>query len=269
MTRALLLLLALAACSRIPSPPARADAAQQLTLAAGWTGEIIDAAPFSLQVFYPASLQKAATLTVYIEGDGLAWVGSSTISADPTPVNPLALKLALKDPGPAAYLARPCQFVTGVRAAACASKYWTSHRFASDVIASSNAAIEVLKAKFGAVSLRLVGYSGGGAVAALVAAGRHDVVGLITVAGNLDHRAWTTAHHLNPLTGSLNPPDFAASLASIPQTHFIGGKDKVVGEFVARSYANSLPREARPRLVVIPDFDHHCCWAAQWPLDAR
>jgi hypothetical protein len=44
-------------------------------------------------------------------------------------------------------------------------------------------------------------------VASLVAARRHDVVRLVTVAGNLDHLAWTTLHGVSPLTGSLNPAD--------------------------------------------------------------
>lgn len=231
-----------------------------------WTGERIEAAPFALQVFYPASLATAPTLSIYIEGDGLAWVGSSSVSTDPTPLNPLALKLALKDAGPAAYLARPCQYVLREDPVGCESKFWTSHRFAEEVVAASDAAVEVLKQRFHAQHLRLVGFSGGGAVAALVAARRQDVTELITIAGNLDHRAWTDGHHLSPLAGSLNPADFSASLARLPQTHFIGGKDQTVGEAVARAYARRFPPAQRPRLVVMPDFDHHCCWVEAWPL---
>lgn len=34
------------------------------------------------------------TLRVYIEGDGLAWISKTEQSLDPTPLNPLALRLA-------------------------------------------------------------------------------------------------------------------------------------------------------------------------------
>lgn len=46
-------------------------------------------------------------LRVYIEGDRHAWLSRTRLCADPTPHNPVALKLALADPapGPLLYLA--------------------------------------------------------------------------------------------------------------------------------------------------------------------
>jgi len=55
-------------------------------------------------------------------------------------------------------------------------------RFAPEVINSFSRAIDTLKEKSGAKYVELVGYSGGGAIAVLVAAGRSDVVGVRTVA---------------------------------------------------------------------------------------
>ncbi|GAB2181920.1 hypothetical protein DLREEDagrD3_21430 [Denitratisoma sp. agr-D3] len=51
--------------------------------------------------------------------------------------------------------------------------------------------------QLGARRLTLVGYSGG--AAALLAARCSDVVRLVTIAGNLDHRAWTRYHHITTL----------------------------------------------------------------------
>jgi hypothetical protein len=49
-------------------------------------------------------------LTVYIEGDGFAWLSRSQASYDPSPLNPVGLELALRHPlGESAYLARTCQ----------------------------------------------------------------------------------------------------------------------------------------------------------------
>ncbi|MBU6498935.1 MAG: alpha/beta hydrolase [Rhodospirillales bacterium] len=267
---ALVVLLLLAGCVAVPSLAQRRAHADALAARAGWRREMIAADPFTLAAYVPATRRRAATLTVYLEGDGLAWIDPSTPSADPTPTDPLALRLALRDPSAAAYLARPCQFVGPGERRACSAKYWTSHRFAPEVIRATSQAVDRLKQRFNARRVILVGYSGGGAVAALVAAGRRDVSRLITVAGDLETRVWTQEHEASPLTGSLNPADAWRELRDIPQTHFVGGKDDVVGEAVARAYAARFRTGPAPEIVVLAGFDHHCCWEEAWPaLRAR
>lgn len=232
----------------------------------GWQRLNLDARRFVLAAFVPPQLKQTDTLTIYLEGDGLAWIDGSSPSFDPTPLEPLALRLALRDSaGGVAYLARPCQYVTGAERRGCETRFWTSHRFSSDVVSATNLAVDQLKARFGAQRLVLVGYSGGGAVAALVAAERRDVARLVTIAGNLDHRAWTSEHGLSPLSGSHNAADAWQGLTGIAQTHYVGGKDLNVGESVARAYAARFPFDKRPTIIVVPEFDHHCCWEARWP----
>ncbi|MBD3796273.1 MAG: hypothetical protein IE887_00755 [Campylobacterales bacterium] len=49
---------------------------------------------------------------VYIEGDGIVYKTRYLISEDPTPIDPLGLKLMLSDPSDCkAYIARPCQYI--------------------------------------------------------------------------------------------------------------------------------------------------------------
>lgn len=255
----------LVACSTVDLDQRRAAAAR-VAADAGWHRLNLDARTFMLAAFVPPDLRQADTLSIYIEGDGLAWIDAATPSFDPTPLDPLALRLALRDPaGAAVYLARPCQYVAGAERRGCEAKYWTGHRFSPEVIDATSLAVDSLKGRFGAHRLVLVGYSGGGAVAALIAAGRRDVARLVTIAGNLDHRAWTSEYRLAPLSGSLNPADAWQALAGIPQTHYVGGKDRSVGESVARAYAARFPPDKRPPVIVVPDFDHHCCWADRWP----
>jgi hypothetical protein len=261
----LLLVIFLIGCTSNAPEERREQSTKQAT-DAGWQSVILETDSFHLAAFLPLYLLHTDILTIYIEGDGMAWVNRSTPSSNPTPRDPLALKLALSDPDKTAvYLARPCQYVVGKDQTHCAQKYWTDSRFASEVIAASDQAVSQLKSRFQAKQIRLVGYSGGGAVAALVAAQRDDVEMLVTVAGNLDTVFWIKTNHLSPLTGSLNPADAWRNLQSIKQRHYVGGQDQVMGESIARSYAVRFDTMHKPPITVIPDFDHHCCWVKRWP----
>lgn len=261
----LALYMLLSACANIPSPVERRALADSLAHERSWHGEMFKSDNFDLLAYLPPYQSKTDRLTIYIEGDGYAWISGSQPSTDPTPRDPLALRLALAQPeGTAIYLARPCQYVNA-EAKPCSSRYWTEMRFAPEVIAATNGAIDSLKSRFGASQLTLVGYSGGGAVAALVAARRGDVTGLVTVAGNLDHRAWTRHHRVLPLSGSMNPADETNRLQGIRQWHFVGGQDKNITSDLVQGYANRYLEPIRPIVQIEPEFDHRCCWAEQWP----
>jgi dienelactone hydrolase len=122
-----------------------------------------------------------------------------------------------------------------------------------------------LKEESGARRLVLVGYSGGGAIAVLLAARRSDVSEIITVAADLDLDYWIHRDSLSPLTGSLDPANVAVQVQKIPQVHFTGSGDRVVGTDVARAYLSHLPPGAPVRLIEVPGFTHDCCWARDWP----
>ncbi|TNF97796.1 MAG: alpha/beta hydrolase [Gammaproteobacteria bacterium] len=252
-------------CVSAPSHESRVQHAEHLTSAANWQKLSLPTSDFVLMTYLPQKSHKADTLTIYLEGDGLAWVTRSTPSTDPTPKKPIGLELALQHPNDnVAYLARPCQFVTGDDKRGCSKTVWTDGRFSEQVIRASNEAIDMLKEHFGSQYLRLIGFSGGGAVAVLAASQRSDVSQLITVAGNLDHQAWTAMHRVTPLTNSLNPADVWQSVVHIPQLHFIGEKDFIVSRKVAESYQSKFPEEQKPELKIISEMSHSCCWAEQW-----
>lgn len=261
----LFLLAALVTACAGTAPEQRRAQAAKLAIDAGWQRITLDAGMFALAAFLPQDLYQTKTLTIYIEGDGLAWVSSSTPSFDPTPNNPLALKLALSDHiDTAVYLARPCQYVEGDDRRGCEQKYWTSHRFAPEVIEASNIAVSQLKKRYAADKLRIIGYSGGGAVAALIAARRADVKQLITIAGNLDHAVWTKQHRLSPLYGSLNPADAWQQLQDVPQQHYVGELDTNINASVAQAFVSRFTADKQPIITMMPGFDHHCCWESLW-----
>jgi predicted esterase len=208
----------------------------------------------------------AQTVVVYLEGDGHAWLNSRTPSTDPTPYEPIALKLALQDPAPAvAYLGRACQYTNTAISRNCHSSAWLSHRYSQEVISSTNEALDQIKRKFNAKSLILIGYSGGATIAALGASQRQDVSQIITVAGNLDTAAWVLFHRLSPLSGSLNPADDSQKMSQFPQIHFMGEADDVVPPSLTKNYASKVGTSASIKLVNLPGYDHQCCWVDTWP----
>jgi dienelactone hydrolase len=262
---AVLLAALLTACAALPTFEERRTHADALAAVHGWQASAISGGKFNLVAYAPRRYEHNVNLAIYIEGDGFAWVSPALPSTDPTPRDPLALRLALAHPqGNAVYLARPCQYVDALRTG-CAKRYWMESRFAVAVVTATSEAIDVLKQRFGAERLTLVGYSGGGAVAALLATQRSDVERLVTVAGNLDHRAWTAHHRVAPLSASLNPVDGPNRLATVRQIHFIGELDRVIPPALTRGLPAEFLGPQSRNLHLIPAYDHVCCWAQDWP----
>lgn len=172
-----------------------------------------------------ASWQKItnpkAPLRIYVEGDGYAFDKYGNPTDDPTPKSTLVRELAFNDPNPnVAYVARPCQFVkTGL----CTQKAWSTGRFSQEAV---QALYEASKAMAGGREIIYIGYSGGALLTGLVIQEYSDlkVKKWITLAGLLDHKAWSDYMHLYPLSHSLNLTKFP----DIPQIHFIGDRDNII-----------------------------------------
>ena len=251
----------LAACSGLNT---RHERGPETAERAQWQWQTIKAGVFTFATASSAH-RTGRILTVYIEGDGFAYSAPDTPAMDPTPITPMSLELATRHPGsgPVAYLARPCQFVER-DAKTCPNIYWTTGRYAPEVINSMSDAVDQLKANAQAAEVILVGYSGGGAVAALLAEHRKDVVGLVTIAANLDVAEWTTLKHLTPLAGSLDPATDTSALAALRQVHFHGTKDETVPAAVTESFMSKLPKETPATSVSVADQTHQCCWPDIW-----
>lgn len=260
----LLIVIPLLAACAVATPEERRDHADRLGGDAALAPLTIRTTDFDLHARLRAQ-PGSELLVIYIEGDGFAWKRMNERSADPTPLNPVALALAARDASPSvAWLARPCQFTGGETARGCHSDLWTSARYGERAIAASDEAIGILKRKAGADRIALVGYSGGGAVVALIAMRRSDVLWLKTVAAPLDTAAFTAHHKAAPLAASLNPADRAAALATLPQIHYAGAKDKVVPPSVSRSFLARMGETHCTRLRELPGISHGEGWEEAW-----
>ncbi len=199
------------------------------------------------------------TLTIYIEGDGAAWSTRYHPPRDPTPQKPVALALAAADPSPAVvYLGRPCQYLDERALANCSPIWWTTHRFSTEVLTAYEQALDTLKAQSSATKLRLVGYSGGGVIATLLAIRRRDVASLITVASPLALGEWTRLQGISALNNSLDPLIETGSLP--PATHWIGMGDELVPVSVVETFAQKKGGTVRS----VKGYDHDCCWTNAW-----
>lgn len=263
-------LAVLVGCASAPTGLHRRAMADAVAAGQHWQKVEIEASPYTLTSYLPENPEGSGQiedniLTVYIEGDGFAWSSPSRISSDPTPIDPIGLRLALAHPvGKVAYLARPCQYVDIENNSACSADTWTSHRFSGVVVDSCDKALSILLQMTSSSRLRLVGYSGGGAIAVLVAAKRKDVEQLVTVAGNLDHAKWVRKHNISSLTGSFNPIDFWQQLVGTPQVHLVGGKDSNIDIDITRSFLSAFPVDNKPRIRIYNEFTHVGGWVRNW-----
>lgn len=207
------------------------------------------------------NLGTISHLRVYIEGDGRAWITPSQPSLDPTPGNDWFALLALNDPQPSAWLARPCQYI---RTAACQPRLWTDARFSAEVLKVMNQALDQLKQRFNSDSLELIGYSGGATLALLLASQRDDVTAVQSLAGNLSPRLWARHQKLSPLRNSLDPLDQRTRLSAVPQRHLVGTADSVVPAELAEQWRSQLGNPPCLEIVRIEGIDHEHGWREAW-----
>lgn len=242
--------------------------AQNIMAQSGMSENLWHAPLFSLYgAVHPQSADtspknRSDTLRIYIEGDGLAYMSRNRYSPDPTPTDPVALRLATADPSQdVIWLARPCQYHKGPH---CNRKYWTSHRFAPEVIATYDHVLNRIKAETGAQSFELVGFSGGAAIAVLLTAKRDDIANIRTAAGNIDNAALIAHHDVSPMPHSLNPGDAAAQIADIPQYHFVGVRDEIVPPAISTAYMRKAGDTGCIKQHIVPNSTHTDGWGNQW-----
>lgn len=244
------LLVIAAALASLAGCASQQEKLNELAQSSGARAEVIQTSHFPIQTLTPAGFIPGKRLTIYIEGDGRAWATSTQPSLDPSPHAFSVIKLALQG-HQGIYVARPCQFVMN---SDCDKSVWTNARFSQAAVDSVNDVISTLKARYKAAEIELIGYSGGAAVAVLIAAARDDVTQLQTIAGNVDPVAWVGLNGLSPLYGSLDPLTTPGRLPSVPQRHFVGVGDSIVPMALAEGFVRKI--SARCAEVVVLQGDH-------------
>jgi hypothetical protein len=197
-------------------------------------------------------------LRIYVDGDGSPWIYGSRISVDPTPSNPLLLKLMHDAEHPAAYLGRPCYFGSAT-SPGCSSRWWTFDRYSAPVVDSMCAAANAVAKARAADTVQLIGYSGGGAIVAAMIGCTDRLVSVVTVAANLDPARWASHHHYTPLNDVSLP---ATGPPGIPETHWQCRADTNVPPSVTDTYFAARPQARR---IIVDECSHLTGWEEYWP----
>lgn len=252
----LLLALIMSGCAK--------QTTEQVANQSGFSRQYIQTDKFAL-LSYQKVTQPKQPLNIYIEGDGRAWISRTRLSSDPSPRGGLVMSLAALDPSAnVIYLARPCQYSPDDLKTVCEKKYWSEARYANEIIQSMDQAVTKIKNRAQAEKINLIGYSGGAAIAILLAANRNDIASIRTIAGNLDLTAMQEHHNTTPLSDSLDPIKFASKINSIPQVHFNGKKDSVVPVIVAENFRKAANLPAK-NVITLDNNSHNRGWVEAWP----
>ncbi|MFK7866255.1 MAG: hypothetical protein AB8B77_02305 [Alphaproteobacteria bacterium] len=275
------LLFALGACSAFNFGADMAETSLEVRLeTARLIGKQAGLAPieFSSREFnsfgYIDIQDKNAPLMVYLEGDGIAYAANGLATSDPTPLDPVGLRLAALDKSPnRLWLARPCHYslqatgddlIAGTLPDDCESRYWTNARYSSSIIDTLEQAINETSIEHGLKDIHLIGYSGGGAVALLLADRLKNIASLRTIAGNLDPVGLGKHRGDFALSGSLDPTDIAVSIQHIPQLHYVGEDDDIIPDWIASSFIDNMNRIDCVKILQIEDADHVKGWTEFW-----
>lgn len=248
--------MALAGCTL-----ARQEHIDALASASGFERRIIKGGMFEHVVWLNQPARPGNTLHIYLEGDGSPWIRHTWVASDPTPERPLMLKLMQMDNVQSIYLGRPCYFGLANQPP-CEPRYWTGARYSETVVESLYRALNRVIEQTNSRTLVFMGHSGGGTLAMLLAERFPQTRAVVTLAGNLDIDRWTELHGYLPLRASLNPAKRAPLPVGIYQLHLAGARDRVVPPGIIEPVVTKQPGG---NLVIVPDYNHTCCWNVIWP----
>lgn len=241
----LLCLLSQSACAR-PAP------------SLAWTDKI-EGEGFTHALFATREPVAGRVVRVYLEGDGAPFDASGrVVSLDPRARSSLVMDLASVD-ATGVVVARPCYHRQDAR---CHPWFWTDGRYSEEVVASMAQVMQTLVNRYQLAELTIVGYSGGGVLAVLLADRLPAVTAVITIAANLDVEAWQQANDFSVMDGSLNPATVDVMRPELAQLHLFGRDDDQIRP---ENYSRYFAKHPRSRQLHVDGFNHACCWRDIWP----
>jgi hypothetical protein len=216
---------------------------------------------FNIVIYKNQSSYAGKRLHIYLDGDGSPWRrGGTVINEDPTPRQYLVLQLMSLDSSPAILIGRPCYHGLN-RDIHCHPLLWTHERYSEKVVSAISESLEIILKNNNISQVVLIGYSGGGTLAQLLAERIKQTCAVLTLAGNLDTAAWTQLHGYAALQGSMNPAQRSPLSKHILQLHYVGGSDQNIPSFLVKKYISG---KDRGEMRILEEVDHYNGWLAHW-----
>jgi pimeloyl-ACP methyl ester carboxylesterase len=249
-----------AAAAGCATPTSRAA---HLARVAGFEADLVTGSTFRHRIYRREARDAPGpgVLHVYIEGDGQPFLSPTTVALDPTPHDPLMLRLMALDPARSLYLGRPCYFDLS-HDLGCDPSFWTLRRFSPEVVDSLAAVLRSEMKRADAHEVELYGHSGGGTLAVLLAARVAGVTRVVTIGATLDTAAWCALHGYTPLLGSLNPAELGRLPNRARVLHLVGSRDTNTPPELVRAAAARTGAGGSVR--VVQGYTHNCCWQDSW-----
>ncbi|MDX1405868.1 MAG: hypothetical protein R3192_15085 [Woeseiaceae bacterium] len=258
MCRTRLAVAILAACLSVTAACVLRPAWLSLAIDGGLESAWLETSQFRHRIL--VNEVRGTNLNIFIEGDGGPWIRETRVSVDPTPANPVLLRLMLGVSQPAVYLGRPCYFGTASDRA-CDPTLWTFERYGEAVVSSMCEAANRLARDYSASSLRLIGYSGGAAIAIGMSICTERLESIITIAGNLDPDAWAFYHGYSPLTDITPLQQAMQSPSAFDETHWQCRDDEKIPPSITRGYFLQRPNAIQH---IVDDCSHAEGWEQYW-----
>jgi hypothetical protein len=260
LSRVVVLSISLSLSSCVSSIETRIEEVEKVASINKFEKKLVKAGDFVITTYQRIS-DKDSPYVFYIEGDGSISIGRYAIADNPTPSKVMLFKLATLDTRPnVVYIARPCQYTPVELNSNCNQVYWTDKRMAKEVIESTNIVINSIN---NGKPASLVGFSGGGGTAILVAVRNKHIKDIITIAGNLDIESFSKYHGVYALKKSLNPIDYAIKINNIPQLHILGSKDTIVPNSIMHGYVKASSSNCIQQKI-FPNITHTKGWDKVW-----
>ena len=242
------------------SDQVRINKAFDLAQQSNYTPSIINSSQFPIQIF--TQNHNSSHAVIYLEGDGLVLNRYGDVAWNSTPTDPMALRLASVDTRPLTKIVinRPFHYVESINPD---SRYWTTARYAPKVLQSIVDVIKNCQQQFHFETIEFVAYSGGASVALLLTKHFKNITRIVSFAGNLDHKNWTSYHGTQPLFESLDPMENKEFMRQVPQTHFLGSSDANTTIELGQAYKQQINSD-RISIVPVAGFDHDSNWPSVW-----
>lgn len=216
------------------------------------------AAGFTLTSFRRLPPNDEKRLHIYLEGDGRPWEQGLFPAVEPTTRSSTMLPLMALDSAPAIYLGRPC-YNGHAADSGCSATLWTSARYGAQVVDAMTLALRDFCREHHYNELVLIGHSGGGSLALLLAERLPQTVAVVTLAANYDIDAWADHHGYQRLRDSLNPATQTQS--GVPEWHLLGTRDRNIPPDL---FQQALSRRQFSTVELV-EADHNHGWEQFWP----